>query len=277
VIKDSSTLSDGVSASENLLSYQQQVEKRLESRIQPLLDRILGNNRAIVKIGAELDFARTQKTLEFFDPAEPVVKSEHFVDEPAGVSGTGKSESTITYEVSKTTSIITDPVGRIKRLTVSILVDPSVVSDTIDAAEPNLDEAMLQAIEKMLSGTISFNAQRGDQLHLVTVPLGRLDDIPATFESVPSNLLYDYLPAAKYGLVLIGFILLYFLLIRPTIRALTSEYDRHHRIEEHEHPDVFTYKSEQEPEREYTVHVQEEVLQNPSPAAHIIRKWIQDT
>ena len=275
VLKDSSAASDGISASADILSYQQQVEKRLESRIQPLLDRILGNNRAIVKIAAEIDFSKTQKTLEIFDPVEPVVKSEHYIDEPAGVSGTGKNESTVTYEVSKTTSTTTSPVGRIERLTVSILVDQSIASDTVDPAQPALDKAMLPAIEKMLSGTISFNAERGDQLHLVTVPLGRPVDISATVESVPANLLYDYLPAARFGLVLIGFILLYILLIRPLIRTLASEFDKHRPAEERSLPD--TFRAEQEPEQEYTALVQEEVLQNPSPAAHIIRKWIQDT
>ncbi|MGA7278373.1 MAG: flagellar M-ring protein FliF C-terminal domain-containing protein, partial [Desulfocapsaceae bacterium] len=275
VLKDSSNPSDGISASADILSYQQQVEKRLEARIQPLLDRILGNNRAIVKIAAEIDFSKTQKTLEIYDPVEPVVKSEHYIDEPAGVSGTSKNESTVTYEVSKTTSRITSPVGRIERLTVSILVDQSIASDTVDAAQPDLDKAMLLAIEKMLSGTIGFNAIRGDQLHLVTVPLGRPADISATVESLPANLLYDYLPAARFGLVLIGFILLYILLIRPLIKTLASEFDKHRPAEERSLPD--TFRAEQEPEQEYTALVQEEVLQNPSPAAHIIRKWIQDT
>ena len=134
---------------------------------------------------------------------------------------------------------------------------------------------MLPAIEKMLSGTISFNAERGDQLHLVTVPLGRPADISATVESVPANLLYDYLPAARFGLVLVGFILLYILLIRPLIKTLASEFDKHRPAEEPSLP--VTLRAEQEPEQEYTALVQEEVLQNPSPAAHIIRKWIQDT
>jgi flagellar M-ring protein FliF len=274
VIKGNSPPGDRISASEDLLSYQEQVEKRLESRIQPLLDRILGNNKAIVKIAAELDFSRTQKTLEFFDPAEPVIKSEHYTDEAAGVSGTGKTESTITYEVSKTTSTITSPVGIIERLTVSILVDPGVASGTVDV-QPEFDEALLPAIEKILSGTISFDADRGDQLHLVSLPLARPVDISATFESVPENLLYDYLPAIKFGLVVLGFILLYFLLIRPLIRTLASGFNNHHPAQEQLLSDA--YRAEQEPEQDHTVLMQEEVMQNPGPAAHIIRKWIQDT
>lgn len=276
VIKDNSPAIDRISASEDLLSYQEQVEMRLESRIQPLLDRILGNNRTIVKIAAELDFSRTQKTLELFDPAEPVIKSEHYTDEPTGVSGTGKTESTITYEVSKTTSTITSPFGIITKLTVSILVDPSVTSGIVDTSQPELDETMLPAIEKMLSGTISFNADRGDQLYLVTLPLGRPADISTTFESVPENLLYDYLPAARIGLVLFGFVLLYFLLIRPLIKTLAGGFDTDLPAEKQTFADA-SCKAEQESEQDHTVLVQEEVLKNPGPAAHIIRKWIQDT
>ncbi len=275
VLKDSSPFSAGIPASEDILSFQHRVEKRLEARIQPLLDRILGSNRAVVKIAAQLDLSKTEQTIELFDPTEPVVKSEHSIEEPAGVSGAGKNENTVTYEISKTTSRVTSPVGRIEGLTVSILVDPSIASGSIDAAQPKLDEAMLLAIEKMLSSTISFNAERGDQLHLITVPLGGSADSPAAFESTPANLLYDYLPAARFVLVLLGFVALYFLLIRPLVKTIAGDYGRQPPSEEQTH--AYAYKAEHVPDLEYAAHVQEEVLQNPSPTVHIIKKWIQDT
>ena len=137
--------------SPDMLAFQQMVEQRLEERAQALLDRSLGARNAMVRVTAALDFARTEKTEETFDPEEPVIRSEQVSEERSGaeMSGgipgvqsnlegnsvqaaaatppTSRSQRTTNYEISKVVSRTTSPVGAVSRLSVSVLVADRVV------------------------------------------------------------------------------------------------------------------------------------------------------
>ncbi len=60
----------------DMLEYQQEVEHRMEMRVQALLDKTMGRDNGMVRISASLDFAKVEKTEELFDPEEPVIRSE---------------------------------------------------------------------------------------------------------------------------------------------------------------------------------------------------------
>ena len=114
----------------DMLAYQQQVENRLEMRAQDLLDKTMGEDKAMVRVNATLDFAKVEQTQELFDSDEPVVRSEQVNQEQNGMpvnggipgvesnfdgleplQGGGESTSsrtsrTTNYEISKTVSKI---------------------------------------------------------------------------------------------------------------------------------------------------------------------------
>lgn len=133
------------------LEYQRSIEKDIETRIQTMLERIVGANRAVVRVSSVVDFRKVETTEERYDPNGQVVRSEQRGQEKSsgvnGVSGgvpgvqsnvppgtdqepaqTSSNASqtkneTVNYEISRTVSKIVEPVGTIKKLSVAVLVD----------------------------------------------------------------------------------------------------------------------------------------------------------
>ena len=133
------------------IEYQRTLEKDIETRIQTMLERIVGNNKAVVRVSSVLDLRQMETTEERYDPNGQVARSEQRTQEKAngmnGVSGgvpgvesnvpagtpqepsqtssnnTANKNETINYEISRTVAKIIEPTGTIKKLSVAVLVD----------------------------------------------------------------------------------------------------------------------------------------------------------
>ncbi len=155
------------------LEYQRSLEKDIESRIQTMLERIVGANKAVVRVSSVLDFRQVELTEERFDPNGQVVRSEQRNQEKSsGVNGIAggvpgvssnvpasqsteptqtsstsnqtKSE-TLNYEISRTVSRIVEPTGTIKKLSAAVLVDGTY--ETVKAGEQTGSQADAKAAE----------------------------------------------------------------------------------------------------------------------------------
>ncbi|MCS6896780.1 MAG: flagellar basal-body MS-ring/collar protein FliF [Nitrospira sp.] len=146
-----STTDETIGLTSSQLEYQRTVEKDIETRIQTMLERIVGHNKAVVRVSSVIDFRKIETTEERFDPNGQVVRSEQRGQEKTtgtngmvgGVPGvqsnvppgapqepfeTSSSSSqtkneTINYEISRVVSKIVEPVGIIRQLSVAVLVD----------------------------------------------------------------------------------------------------------------------------------------------------------
>lgn len=148
----SSTAQDETAGLTNTqLEYQRTIEKDIEGRIQSMLERIVGLNKAEVRVSSLIDFRKVETTEERYDPNGQVVRSEQHGQEKAngvnGLSGgvpgvqsnvppgtdaeptqtssnaTQTKNETVNYEISRTVSRIVEPIGSIKKLSVAVLVD----------------------------------------------------------------------------------------------------------------------------------------------------------
>jgi flagellar M-ring protein FliF len=155
----SSTAKDEtVGLTNSQLEYQRSIEKDIETRIQTMVERIVGLNKAVVRVSSLVDFRKVETTEERYDPNGQVVRSEQRGQEKSsgvnGVAGgvpgvqsnvppgttnvppgtnqepaqTSSSSSqtkneTVNYEISRTVSRIVEPIGVIKQLSVAVLVD----------------------------------------------------------------------------------------------------------------------------------------------------------
>lgn len=296
----------------DMLAYQQQVENRLEMRAQDLLDKTMGEDKAMVRVNATLDFAKVEQTQELFDADEPVVRSEQVNQEQSGMPVTGgfpgvesnfdglepvqgggesttsRTSRTTNYEISKTTSKIVNPVGTIKNLSVSILVADKVVEavgDTPATTQPRT-EAELQSLQAMVSAAIGLVPERGDQINVLSMPFTEQPQEMISAEPMPKNLLYEYLPLIKIILILIGLLLLYFVLIRPLIKTMRGEMKEHYKtVEALEREQIEVEKAKQlerqlaqQKAAEDPVHsIRLAAVENPTPSAHILKHWLQET
>ncbi len=296
----------------DMLAYQQQVENRLEMRAQDLLDKTMGQDKAMVRVNATLDFAKVEQTQELFDSDEPVVRSEQVNQEQNGIpvnggipgvesnldsleplQGSGETTSsrtsrTTNYEISKTISKIVNPVGTIKNLSVSILVADKINEATGDApatSEPRSEEE-LQSIQAMVSAAIGLVPERGDQINVLSMPFTEQPKEIAAAEPMPENLLYEYLPIIKIGLIALGVLLLYFLLIRPLIKTMRGEMREHYKTVEALEREQLEAEKAQQLERELeqqrasedpVLSIRRSAVENPTPSAHILKHWLQET
>lgn len=306
----------------DMLAYQQQVENRLEMRVQDLLDKTMGQDKAMVRVNATLDFAKVEQTQELFDADEPVVRSEQVNQEQSGIpvnggipgvesnldgfeslegnglqgsglQGGGETTSTSTsrttnYEISKTVSKIINPVGTIKNLSVSILVADKIIDATEDTpatTEPRSEEE-LQSLQSMVSAAIGLVPERGDQINVLSMPFTEKPQEILTAEPMPENLLYEYLPIIKIGLIAFGLLLLYFLLIRPIIKTMRGEMREHYKTVETLEKEQLELERAQQLEMELerqrasedpVLSIRRSAVENPTPSAHILKHWLQET
>ncbi|PID73063.1 MAG: flagellar M-ring protein FliF [Desulfobacterales bacterium] len=303
---------DSQLVSADMLAFQQEVEHRMEMRVQDLLDKTMGRDNAMVRISATLDFSKVEKTEELFDSEEPVIRSEQINSETSvaeavggipGVEsnlqgnelgggetgpGTSKNSRTTNYEISKTISKIVNPVGTITKLSVSVLVADSVQPG--EEGQPSTTKprtpAELQSIEAMVSTALGIDIERGDQINVTSMPFvadpGLLQ--PEDIENTDS--LYQYLPFVKYGLIAVGMLLLYFFLIRPVVKTMKGEIKEHYKTVKQ--LELEQLKQLQEPERQkepveppepledMLTTLRKEVMQNHIPTAFILKNWIQE-
>lgn len=173
-----------------MVSYKREIEHNLEQRIQMIVGRVVGNGRIEAKVDAEVDFTQEKQTVSDVDPDKAGVLSRSTSGSnmsgtglnPTGIPGsksnvpgeqeditasqskTGSSRDSeiVNFEVSKTISEKTLPVGNIKRLTVSVLVDGKQISPTdgsLAKFEPRSEEEMKQ-IDLLIRNSVGFKEGR---------------------------------------------------------------------------------------------------------------------
>ncbi len=292
----------------DMLSYQQEVERRLELRAQALLDKTMGRDNAMVRITATLDFAKVEKTQELFDSEEPVIRSEQTSSENSGSQATGgvpgvqsnlqgnslgqtndgpssnKSSKITNYEISKTISKIINPVGNITNLSVSVLVADMMAPPKDDGTpgeiQPRTAED-LQSIKNMVSAALGLSTERGDVINVISMPFSASPEKDLLGDSLPPNFVYEYLPIAKVALIFLGVFLAYFFLIRPVVKTMKGEVKQHYKtVEELERERNAKInelpEDEPVPVDDAVLYLRRDVTRDPVPTAYIIKNWIQE-
>lgn len=140
-----------------------------------------------------------------------------------GSVSSSKSSEVVNYEISKTVKQIDRPVGDVENISAAVLVadqfKPGAQGEQ-GKYVPMSDEK-LASIKKMVTTAIGLDADRGDRVEVVSMPFKKEMLKAGPAETGPA--LYDYLPYAKYLLLVICAILLYLVLLRPVIKTLRGE------------------------------------------------------
>lgn len=252
------TSDDTARLSDSQLEYQRNMERDIEARIQTMLERIVGVNKAVVRVSSVLNFRQVETTEERYDPNGQVVRSEQRAQEKSsgtnGVSGgvpgvtsnvppgkeaeptqTSSNSSqnkneTVNYEISRTVSKIVEPIGTIKRLSAAVLVDGKYEAAKADGGQgegegakkyvPRSEEELKQ-LEEIVKKAMGYSTERGDEVQVVNAQFGfgPEDDTAGTeAASAPPS----YAPYIRHGVGGLLFLLILFFVIRPLISVLTA-------------------------------------------------------
>ncbi len=294
---------------------QRAYERSLEERLQTLLDRVVGAGKSVARVTATFDFKQVERVEEKFDPDTIAVRSEQHSDEKAGgsmtasgvpgvqtnlgrnpagaaaggVGGGSKTDDTLNYEVSRSTSRTIEPVGTLSKLSVAVLVDgkyvtPPVVKDG-QVATPKyvpLSPDDLQKIDALVKNSIGFDATRGDQVTIQNIPFQDSGDTTGEAAEAPKwwNSPF-FLALFKNLLIGAGFVVLVLFVIRPLINSLRTAKPPRLDILENIAPDVQEKLSANErAQLAAQVAEQQDLMEkaktNPYQVAQILQNWLTE-
>lgn len=246
-------------SSERDLAFVRSIEHSLYDKIANILTPWVGNDRFTAEVSASIDFTRAEQTEEIYNPDLSAVRSEDLLEEQtrgneasvgavpgtlinnppetaevgqtnAGEQGeqstnsnsTSKVRSTKNYEVDRTISHTRHQVGKLQRLSVSVVVDHRVVIDP-ESEESTSEPWSQEDISELLlavRGAVGYQEERGDVVNVVNKPFFREsiaapEPIPMWAEAWFSDLLKQLLGGIALIVVVFG-------LLRPLFKNLSQ-------------------------------------------------------
>lgn len=192
---------DGSEPSEEYLVWKKRIEATTLAKINSVLDPLLGSEKYRASVDLDCDQTSGEQSEETFDPTHSVITNSQRTEEgsisrdTAGVPGTqsnlprptmrtsvtgggvARRTENMNYQTSRTVRKIKLPQGIIRRMSISVLVDQNVKWEPPKAkgAWPNKvllppSAGELKVIHDVVAAAAGFNATRGDQLTVDTLP-----------------------------------------------------------------------------------------------------------
>ena len=184
---------------EDSQNFRTEYERQTRANIERLLEQSVGLGKVKAEVHADIDFNRTVKNTEVYDPNGQVPRSVQSISEnekstegssgnsvsvaanlPAGQSTGGssgnnnsnrnRSEETTNYEINKEVTNSIKEAGTVHRLSVAVMVDGVYTQDK-DGKEqyaPRTDE-QLKKIEELVKSAVGFDATRGDEVNVINM------------------------------------------------------------------------------------------------------------
>jgi flagellar M-ring protein FliF len=302
---------DNVQLSNNQLELQRGYEKEVEASVIKILEPVAGRDKVKAKVFATLDFTRTERTEEKYDPNGQVVRSEQKNQEKSVTGGTGftsaggvpgttsnlpnkkppqtassggtaqKQSEVINYEVSKVVSRVISTSQELKRHSVAVVVDGSyAVSQGSKVKKYSArTEEELKRYEDLVKKAIGFSQERGDEVRVINMPFDVVapEEIPETGR--------DYWPiilsAARYVGPLLAFMLVFLFVFKPLTRELLAPATARPRTDSLALPQTVAEIEKQiaAPElKAITMNddVRNWAKKNPDQAASLIKGWTEE-
>lgn len=198
VLSDRQGQADPARQTGNRADVQRSLEGRVEEDIRTMLSQVVGPEKAIVRVNADLNWDQYESSSETFSPENkaPQIRSQRSITElqnqagatVGGVPGTdtnfptypgaqaggdgasqGQAErrdQTVNYELSKTVEKIVKAPGGVKRLSVAVALDSEAIADPAQA----------DAISRLVATAAGLDTDRGDIVTLTSLPFGGLAD-----------------------------------------------------------------------------------------------------
>ncbi|UJJ30997.1 flagellar basal-body MS-ring/collar protein FliF [Halopseudomonas maritima] len=239
--------------------YTRRLEDTYTRRVHNILQPLLGAGRYKAEVSADVDFSTVESTAEMFSP-DAALRSEQVVSEaraansgPQGVPGalsnqppgatqvpeqvidpaTGepvvvappqdKREQAIrNYELDRQISHTRQQQGRLKRLSVAVVVDDpaEINAETGEVTRTPLSEAEVQRLTRLVQDAVGYDAARGDSVSVINsafVAEPKSEPLPA----IPFWEQPWFWDVAKQILGILFVLVLVFAVLRPALKNLT--------------------------------------------------------
>ncbi|MGO1117876.1 flagellar basal-body MS-ring/collar protein FliF [Rhodovibrionaceae bacterium A322] len=228
-----------------------QLENRLATEVEQLLERSVGIGNVRVELSAELDFDRVTENSETYDPDGQVVRSTQTVEESnldsaggsdpvtvggnlpdanlGGLGGGGASnqssrtEETVNYEISRTQRTHVRESGNVRRLSVAVLVNGSWAENEEGELvySPRSEEEM-QQLANLARSAIGYDEGRGDSFEIANM---QFSEVSRKFGTAADTTLFgidqqELIRVAELLVLGIVAILILLLVVKPLVTRL---------------------------------------------------------
>ncbi|MFH2093648.1 MAG: flagellar basal-body MS-ring/collar protein FliF [Pseudomonadota bacterium] len=232
--------------------YKVRFEENLTRRIQTMLERIVGKDKAIVRVTSEMDFSKNDMNEEIYDPferggefvrsrknrAEKITGMTEEVPTPssvnpivgdeglAGASGSdrvNKSDDTFNFEISKRVRATEKPMAVLSRLSVAAVVDGNYelkIDENGNKSKtyvPRTAEEMKQ-FQDIVIKAMGYNEERSDQVSMECFPFASIDEMGQEVAAKGWKVYQKEYGRLAANLLLV--IVLFLLVIRPIIKTV---------------------------------------------------------
>lgn len=164
--------------------HTKKLERELENKIRDILGRVVGFDKVVAKVQADIEFKKVETTIQDVDPERTALLSSSRSEQssqgaglnPTGVPGVksnlpnekddlqvgGSSQQSkqnsevLNFDTKRTVSKIVEPVGTLKKMSAAVLVDGKMVDGKFQARSQ--DE--LNMITKLVKNAIGFQENR---------------------------------------------------------------------------------------------------------------------
>ena len=241
------------------LDYARKVEDDIILRVRRLLSPLLGSGNFKTEVSADIDFTEIEQAEESFNPDLPAIRSEQTVEEqrigaagggvpgaltnqpPAngeapeianggnGQQGEGavpsnsRSQAVRNYELDRTVSYTKHEKGRLRRLTVAIVIDDKKQKDIATGEITTIpwSDVELERLAILIRDAVGYSALRGDSVNILNERFFESSDMEMLGE--PKIWEQDWF--ARLAKQLVGLLIIVVLLVgivRPVLKSLAS-------------------------------------------------------
>ncbi|MFQ5559131.1 MAG: flagellar basal-body MS-ring/collar protein FliF [Nitrospinota bacterium] len=227
------------------LQYKQSYEKNMKKRVESMIENVVGQGRAIVRVTADLNFLQEERIEESFDPDSQVARSEQTTKEEttgapsfSGVPGVqsnlpgtapsvsqvpGAASSTVNetrnYELNKITRKLVEPVGTLKKLSVAAIIDGTYEQGEdgkqVFKARP---EDEIAKYEKLIRSAVGFDQERGDLIEVTSMPFEALDVFEERKAMEDEANRMFWLEVIKYMVSGVVLLIIFVVIVRPLVQ-----------------------------------------------------------
>ena len=221
----------------DLDEQQAATEARLRSQIEQLVAPIVGEGKVRAEVSAQLERDQTREEAEVYDPDKQVIAHQVTVEAgdqsresdggPEGASvgaqlpeaqqtaggnqnsrqaARNENSEDTTYQNSKTRTVTVRNPGKVKRLTVAVMVD---------GGAKGLAQPQVQRLQRLVENAVGFDAERGDSVVVENMPFQAAEIAAPEEKGLPFGMTWDGLFGFLKYLVLAIVGLLALRMLRP--------------------------------------------------------------
>ncbi len=236
--------------------YINKFEQAYIDRIERLLEPILGAESVRAQVTADIDFTLSEQTQESFNPDTPALRSDQttieqssgimnggvpgaLTNQPPGAAGiqenagigaevanavpsSSQRREIRNYELDKTISHTRFSMGRLKRLSVAVVVDDKLsVVDGNTLRLPRTPEELTR-LSNLIKEAVGFSVQRGDTVNVMNSSF----TVPLAPEPLPEVPIWKQGWALDIGKKILGgllVIIVLFGILKPIMRSLATQ------------------------------------------------------